>query len=169
MLTSKAEATWTFNQAQVAVKPFPDESTEFADYLQAYRERFQPVGARETQLVESLARTGRRLARIPVLEESLYLRGQVEFANRFTTDDPRELATLLEAQSYVAYQKYFEQLARQEIQLRRRHERTRDNSMRFKRSVAPKPQSPASAPSFSSFRANPQRRVELSRTGCRRR
>ncbi|MGA7410860.1 MAG: hypothetical protein WBW33_10265 [Bryobacteraceae bacterium] len=103
--------------------PIPNElASEFQDYLERYRQRFEPEGLEESALVESLATTGWRLARIPGLEESLFVRGQVEFADRFSSEDPQERNALIEAHTYLVYQKNFKLLSRQEGQLRRRHE-----------------------------------------------
>lgn len=106
-----------------SVIPIPNElASEFQDYLERYRQRFEPEGLEESALVESLAMTGWRLARIPTLEESLFVRGEVEFAGQFSSADPGERAALIEAQSYLAYEKHFKLLSRQEAQLRRRQE-----------------------------------------------
>jgi hypothetical protein len=98
-------------------------AAEVADYQERYQQRFRPVGQRECELVESMAKAGWRLARIPALEESLFVRGQVEFANHFAECDPAERPALIEAQTYLAYEKQFKLLARQETQLLRSHER----------------------------------------------
>ena len=95
---------------------------ELQDYRERYRQRFEPEGPQEAELVEALALTGWRLARIPGLEESLFVRGQVEFADRFSSEDPHERNALIEAHTYLVYEKHFKLLSRQEAQLRRRHE-----------------------------------------------
>jgi hypothetical protein len=106
------------------VIPIPDEfAPELQDYLERYRQRFEPEGLEESALVDQLALAGWRLARIPVLEESLFVRGQVEFADRFNSEDPQERNALIEAHTYLTYEKHFKLLSRQETQLRRRHER----------------------------------------------
>ncbi len=100
-----------------------DLAAELQDYLERYRQRFEPEGLQEAALVESLALTGWRLARIPGLEESLFVRGQAEFADQFSSKDPQERNALIEAHTYLAYEKHFKLLSLQEMQLRRRHER----------------------------------------------
>jgi len=114
---------------QSSVKSFSNKfgpskfGVELQDYLERYRRQFEPEGLIEAALVESLALTGWRMARIPALEESLFVRGEVEFADRFSSADPRETAALVEAHTYLVYEKHFKLLSRQEGQLRRRHER----------------------------------------------
>jgi hypothetical protein len=113
----------------VAVKSFPNKfgptkfGAELQDYLERYRKRFEPEGLIEAALVESLALTGWRMTRIPALEESLFVRGEVEFADRFNSADPREAFALIEAHTRLVYEKQFRLLSRQEGQLRRRYER----------------------------------------------
>jgi TolA-binding protein len=105
------------------VIPIPNEfASELQDCLERYRQRFDPEGLQEAALVESLALTAWRLARIPGLEESLFVCGQVEFADRFSSEDPQERNALIEAHTYLIYEKHFKLLSRQEKQLRRRHE-----------------------------------------------
>ena len=99
-----------------------DLAAELQDYLERYRRRFEPEGLEESALVESLALSGWRMARIPGLEESLFVRGQIEFANQFNSEDAQERNALIEAHTYLAYEKHFKLLSRQETQLRRRHE-----------------------------------------------
>jgi hypothetical protein len=100
-----------------------DFAAELQDYLERYRQRFEPEGLEEAALVDSLALAGWRLARIPGLEESLFVRGQVEFADRFSSDDAHERNALIEAHTYLVYEKHFKLLSRQEAQLRLRHEK----------------------------------------------
>jgi hypothetical protein len=105
------------------VKSIPDNlAAELQDHLERYHQRFEPEGLQEAALVESLALTAWRLARIPGLEESLFLRGQLEFADQFNAEDEHERKALIEAHTYLIYQKHFKLLARQEAQLRRRTE-----------------------------------------------
>ena len=92
--------------------PIPNEfASELQDYLERYRQRFDPEGLQEAALVESLALTAWRLARIPGLEESLFVRGQVEFADRFSSEDPQERNALIEAHTYLIYEKHFKLLS----------------------------------------------------------
>jgi len=125
------------------VIPVPNEfAGGLQDCLERYRQRFDPEGLEESALVESLALAGWRLARIPALEESLFVRGQVEFADRFSSADPQERSALIEAHTYLVYEKYFKLLSRQETQLRRRHERDEkrlDELQKKRRGAAPVP------------------------------
>ncbi len=115
-----------------------DLAAALQDYLERYRQRFEPEGLQEMALVDSLALTGWRLARIPSLEESLFVRGQVEFADRFSSEDAQERNALIEAHTYLVYEKHFKLLSRQEAQLRRRHEQDekRLDEMQKKRRAA---------------------------------
>lgn len=98
-------------------------TAEIAPYLERYQQRFQPVGQREFELVKSMAQTEWRLARIPAFEESLFARGQLEFADHFADCEIDQRVALIQAQTYLAYQKQFRLLTRQELQLRRRQGR----------------------------------------------
>ncbi len=68
----------------------PSEDAEaYETHLLQYLEEFQPVGIRETQLVQNLADTQWRLDRIPSLENGIFALGRRRYADQFA--DPHLL------------------------------------------------------------------------------
>lgn len=100
-----------------------EESAPYELHLQRCFAELRPVGDRETELVQSLADTQWRLARIPSLEMGIYALGRIQFADAFENRDPREAAALIEAQTYLTYQRQLNNLSIQESRLRRQCEK----------------------------------------------
>ena len=73
--------------------------------------------------MQSLADTRWRLLRIPALEANLYALGQLEFAEKFSIEAGPVAAGLIQAHTFLAYQKQFNNLAIQEARLCRRFEK----------------------------------------------
>jgi hypothetical protein len=73
--------------------------------------------------VQSLADTSWRLARIPGLEMALYAQGRIEFSDEFEEQDEAVRPALIEAQTYLAYEKQIRNLHLQEARLVRRREK----------------------------------------------
>jgi hypothetical protein len=93
-----------------------DDADAYATHLRHYRDHYQPVGARETELVQSLADTQWRLNRIPSLEQGLYTLGRLRYAELF----PDERAvSLLDTHIQREEARHFQNLYRQENRLRR--------------------------------------------------
>ena len=81
------------------------------------------MGLRECELVQSIADTWWRLRRIPALETALFAKGRIEFANLF---DEHELAArphLIDAHTFLVYEKQIRNLQLQEARLARRREK----------------------------------------------
>jgi len=82
-------------------------------------EAFNPIGEKETALVQALADTEWRIARIPGLEYGIYALARIEFAHRFD-DEPEELRpSLIQSHTYLAYHKQLNNLSIQESRLHR--------------------------------------------------
>src|SRR5271169_3619895 len=82
-------------------------------------EAFNPVGEKETALVQALADTEWRIARIPGLEYGIYALARIEFADKFD-DQPAELRPgLIQSFTYLAYHKQLNNLSIQESRLNR--------------------------------------------------
>ncbi len=82
-------------------------------------EAFSPVGEKETALVQAIADTEWRLARIPGLEYGIYALARVEFADKFN-DQPAELRPgFIQAHTYLAYHRQLNNLSIQESRLNR--------------------------------------------------
>lgn len=82
-------------------------------------DKFSPVGEAETALVQSLADTEWRLARIPGLEFGIFALARIEFADKFN-DQPVNLRPgLIQAYTYIAYHRQLNNLSIQESRLNR--------------------------------------------------
>jgi hypothetical protein len=98
-------------------------TAQYQAHIQSYEDHFQPVGPEEHALVQSLAETAWRLARIPGLEMAIYAQGSIEFADEFEEQDAAVRPGLIEAQTYLAYEKQIRNLNLQEARLVRRREK----------------------------------------------
>ena len=97
----------------------PNEDADaYETHLLQYLEEFQPVGARETELVQSLADTQWRLNRIPSLEAGFYALGRLRHAELFPDPHDRHL---LDAHILMQDAKHFKNLHLQESRLRRQY------------------------------------------------
>ncbi len=100
-----------------------DDAEAYRGHIVAYEKEYKPVGLRESELVQSLADTQWRLARIPGLEMAIYTRGRCEFADRFE-DQASELRTsMIELETHLKYEKQLRNLQLQESRLARRFEK----------------------------------------------
>jgi hypothetical protein len=100
-----------------------DDAAEYERHLAAYVEEFAPVGLLESNLAQSIADTDWRLRRIPALESALFAKGRLEFAEMF---DEQELAArphLIDAHTFITYEKQIRNLQLQEARLARRREK----------------------------------------------
>ncbi len=95
-----------------------EDADAYEARLTHYREEFQPVGVRETQLVQNLADTQWRLDRIPSLENGLFALGRLRFADLFPDQEARPL---LDAHILMTEAKHFKNLYLQESRLRRQY------------------------------------------------
>jgi len=101
-----------------------EDAALYAAHLAEFRNRFAPVGPAENNLVQSLADTQWRLARIPSLEMSLFALGRLEFAALYPEQqDPAVCQALIEAKIYLAYERQLRNLGIQESRLRRQYEK----------------------------------------------
>jgi hypothetical protein len=120
--TSSKNALKTGLTGRTVLLPSED-AARYEAHLAEFRNRFEPVGSAETNLVQSLADTQWRLARIPSLEMSLFALGRLEFAALFPEQqDPAVRQALLEAKIYLAYERQLRNLGIQESRLRRQYE-----------------------------------------------
>ncbi|MGA7411837.1 MAG: hypothetical protein WBW33_15265 [Bryobacteraceae bacterium] len=96
-----------------------DDAELYQAKLKHCLEAFNPVGENETALVQALADTEWRLARIPGLEYGIYALARIEFADKFN-DQPAELRPgLIQSHTYLAYHKQLSNLSIQESRLYR--------------------------------------------------
>jgi hypothetical protein len=91
-------------------------------HVERFQQEFQPVGERETQLVQNLADTQWRLDRIPGLETGLFALGRKRYADLFEEEeDPQVRAALLDAHILMTEAKHFKNLYLHESRLRRQY------------------------------------------------
>ena len=100
-----------------------DDVAEYARHLAAYAEEFAPVGLLETNLVQSIADTDWRLCRIPALESALFAKGRIEFTELFSEQDLAARPHLIDAHTFITYEKQIRNLQLQEARLTRRREK----------------------------------------------
>ncbi|HEY6988541.1 MAG TPA: hypothetical protein VH369_09155 [Bryobacteraceae bacterium] len=100
-----------------------EDAAEYQRHLAAFTGEFQPAGLRECELVQSIADTWWRLRRIPALEMALFAKGRIEFANLFEEEDLAARPHLIDAHTFLAYEKQIRNLQIQEARLARRREK----------------------------------------------
>src|SRR5215467_7961 len=116
--TSSLNALKTGLTGRTVLLPSEDAAL-YEAHLTRFREQYKPVGDQELALVQSLADTEWRLARIPSLEMGIFALGRMEFADLFPEYDQDSRKVLIEAKTYLAYQRQFNNLSIQEGRLRR--------------------------------------------------
>jgi len=100
-----------------------DDAAEYARHLSAFEDEYKPVGLRECELVQSIADTFWRVARIPALEMAFFAKARIEFAELFEQDDPDARPHLIDAHTFLVYEKQIRNLQIQEARLVRRREK----------------------------------------------
>jgi hypothetical protein len=120
--TSSLNALKTGLTGRTVLLPSEDAAL-YEAHLAQFRERYQPVGDQELALVQSLADTEWRLSRIPSLEMGIFALGRMEFADLFPDYDEGSRKILIEAKTFLAYQRQFANLSIQEGRLRRQAEK----------------------------------------------
>jgi hypothetical protein len=100
-----------------------EDAAEYQRHLAAYLEEFAPVGLLESNLVQSVADTGWRLRRIPALEMALFAKGRLEFVELFDQHEVAARPLLLDAHTFIVYQKQILNLQLQEARLARRRDK----------------------------------------------
>lgn len=100
-----------------------EDAQAYRDHVSRFVDEFKPATAREAEIVQSLADTRWRLLRIPSLEANLYALGHLEFADKFNIEAASVRAGLIQAHTFLVYQKQFNNLAIQETRLFRRFEK----------------------------------------------
>jgi hypothetical protein len=100
-----------------------DDAALYETHVSNFMKRHQPANDEEHNLVQSLADTEWRLLRIPSLEMGIYAVGRLEFANLFDDQDVALRPALIEAETFLAYQRQLNNLSIQESRLRRQREK----------------------------------------------
>ena len=99
-----------------------EDAALYESHLATFRDRYQPVGEAEKNLVQSLADTEWRLQRIPSLEAGIYAIGRLELADLFPNEEESVRKQLIEAKIFLTYQRQLNNLSIQENRLRRHRE-----------------------------------------------
>ncbi len=102
-----------------------EDAAEYERHIGAFAEEYSPIGAREADLVQSIADTWWRLKRIPCLESALFAQGRLEFAGSFEEHDASARPSLIDAQTFLKYEKQLRNLQLQEARLFRHYEKDR--------------------------------------------
>jgi hypothetical protein len=100
-----------------------DDTEAYPRHLAAFEDEYKPVGLRECELVQSIADTYWRVARIPALENAIFAKGRIEFANLFEEHDLEAQPLLIDAHTFLIYEKQIRNLQLQEARLVRRREK----------------------------------------------
>jgi hypothetical protein len=100
-----------------------DDVPAYERHLAAFEDEYKPVGLRERELVQSIADTWWRLARIPALEMALFAKGRIEFADLFEEHELAGRPLLIDAHTFLVYEKQIRSLQLQEARLTRRREK----------------------------------------------
>src|SRR6478672_4656508 len=100
-----------------------DDARAYQDHVCRFIDEFEPATAREEELVQSLADSRWRLLRIPALEANLYALGQLEFGEKSSAEADSVSVGLIQAHTFLTYQKQFNSLVIQEARLFRRFEK----------------------------------------------
>jgi hypothetical protein len=100
-----------------------EDAARYEQHIREFVTEFQPVGARETELVQALADNAWRLARIPALEMAIFAHGRIQFADQFPDRDPALQPGLIEMHTFLHYEKQLRNLQIQEGRLWRQREK----------------------------------------------
>lgn len=101
-----------------------DDAEAYKAHLKRFFDKHNPAGNAEADLVQSLADTEWRLLRIPSLEMGIYAIGRLEFAEKFASETDESVRnSLIEAQTFLAYQRQLNNLSIQERRLRSQREK----------------------------------------------
>ena len=101
-----------------------DDAELYATHLESFRARYSPAGDAETELVQSIADTAWRLARIPQLESAIWALGYTKLGDLHADEkDVQVRRSLIQAEIYLAYEKQLRNLHTQEARLRRHMEK----------------------------------------------
>ncbi len=126
--TAQGKAKTSLNAVKTAltgrtVLLHSDDVAEYQRYLTDYEKELQPVGRRESDLVQSIVDTVWRLRRIPGLETAIFARGYLEFENVFNAHAPGLRPGMIELETFVKYEKQLRNLQLQDARLGRRREK----------------------------------------------
>jgi len=100
-----------------------DDIAAYQQHVTSLEAHFNPATDAEKLLVQSIADAEWRAARIPTLEAGIYALGRVEFAALVEHEDPSVRPALLDAKTFLVYQRQLNNVTLQENRLRRQREK----------------------------------------------
>ena len=100
-----------------------DDAAAYQAHIASFLKRHDPSGDAEQNLVQSLADTEWRLLRIPALEMGIYALARFEFAELFPNESETVRHALIDAKTFLVYQRPLNNLSVQENRLRRQREK----------------------------------------------
>lgn len=101
-----------------------DDAAQYAQLVESVRSQFKPKGDAETRLIQSIADTHWRLARIPGLEAALYAVGTAKLSDLHPqVKDEDHRRSMINVEVFLAYERQFRNLQIQESRLRRNLEK----------------------------------------------
>ncbi|MGH9619366.1 MAG: hypothetical protein ACRD45_06595, partial [Bryobacteraceae bacterium] len=100
-----------------------DDAAAYEEHVRRFMKELKPVGAREQELAQSLVDNSWRTERIFSLEMGIYARGRIQFAAQFAQEDPAVRPSLIQLETFLAYEKQLRNLHIQEARLRRQREK----------------------------------------------
>ena len=100
-----------------------DDLGDYQTHLAAYAKRYRPTTHDQAVLVQSIADTDWRLARIPHLLLALQAKAAAEFADSFTDLAPAACRARIELETFFKYEKQIRSFQLQEARLHRRREK----------------------------------------------
>jgi hypothetical protein len=117
-----------------------DDAAHYERHIHRFFTDHQPATERESELVQSMANAQWRMNRIPGLEMAIFARGRIQFAEQYVDYDNQTAAALMDAETFIVYQKQLRNLTTQEGRLRRQYEkdRTELNELQAARAEAAK-------------------------------
>jgi hypothetical protein len=79
-------------------------------HIRAYQDELEPVCQHESDLVQSIADTAWRLARILGLEMAMYAKSRIQFAESFNDHELSLRPGMIELQTFLTYEKQLRNL-----------------------------------------------------------
>jgi hypothetical protein len=97
-----------------------DDVAEYQRHSRLYEETLKPVGDYERDVVQSIIDTRWRLRRITSLEQTVFAKGRLEFAELFADADPAQRAAFIDLHTFEVHYKTLHNLQIQDARLGRR-------------------------------------------------
>jgi hypothetical protein len=116
--TSSKNALKTGLTGQTVLLP-TDHLPAYEALIARFQKKYNPANPEETKLVQSIIDTTWRLERITTLDFAIFAMGAVELADEFPDLDPATRAQVIQAQTYLKYEKQLRNLHTQEARLQR--------------------------------------------------